>query len=105
MGTDPERTKTENSNDNKELDEDDGDIIEFSNERDLSWHPMTLVQLDVPDLVREYCHAKGLSMDGSTWNTMRKETYNKMDKKKRHKDTVNMSTYKCDIGHCDVGNF
>eukprot|EP00957_Ditylum_brightwellii_P145823 11103568-Ditylum_brightwellii.AAC.1 len=88
MGTDPERTESENYSDNEELDEDDGDIvkikrhqhskisctpvlylqIKFSNERDLSWYLMTLVQKDALDLVREYCQAKSLSMDGSTQN-------------------------------------
>eukprot|EP00957_Ditylum_brightwellii_P191217 14559743-Ditylum_brightwellii.AAC.1 len=66
---------------------------------------MTLVQLDAPDLVRDYCSAKGLSMDGSAWSIRRKEVENKMDKKKKHKDTVNLSTYKCDIDHGNVGNF
>eukprot|EP00957_Ditylum_brightwellii_P173592 13216687-Ditylum_brightwellii.AAC.1 len=66
MGTDPERTESENYSDNEEFDEDDGDIvkikrhqynklsgtpalysqIKFSNERDLSCHLMTLVQKD-----------------------------------------------------------
>eukprot|EP00957_Ditylum_brightwellii_P032208 2441711-Ditylum_brightwellii.AAC.1 len=66
---------------------------------------MTLMQLDVPDLVREHCNAKGLSMDGSTQNNRRKEMENKMDKKKKYKDTVNLLTYKCDIDHSNVANF
>eukprot|EP00957_Ditylum_brightwellii_P124878 9519703-Ditylum_brightwellii.AAC.1 len=81
METDPNDTEMECSHESKESNEDEGKIVEikkhwynrasgkpvlylqirFSNIPQLSWHSMTLTELDAPKLVKKYCKEKSFS--------------------------------------------